>query len=62
MSPIASAYRRGAFAMVAGLATLLAAMITAPVDQVLGRWGLLGLGAAAGLLFLFLFHRDRLAP
>ena len=62
MSPIASAYRRGAFAMVAGLAMLLVAMITAPVDQLLGRWGLLGLAAAAGLLFLFLLRRvNRLA-
>lgn len=57
MFPIASAYRRGGFAMVAGMAALLFAMITGPVDALLGRGGLLGLATAAGILFLFFIRR-----
>ncbi len=47
MAPIRSAYRRGGFAMVAGFGTLPLAFVTAPVDALLGRWGLLGLAAAS---------------
>lgn len=54
MRPIASAYRRGGLSMVAGFATLLVSFITAPVDSLLGRWGLLGLTAVAGGLALWL--------
>lgn len=50
MRPIASAYRRGGLAMVAGFATLLVSFVTAPVDSFFGRPGLLGLvGVAGGL-------------
>lgn len=48
MRPIASAYRRGGLAMVAGFATLLVSFVTAPVDSLFGRGGLLGLTAVAG--------------
>lgn len=48
MRPIASAYRRGGLAMVAGFATLLVSFVTAPVDSLFGRWGLVGLTAVAG--------------
>ena len=48
LRPIASAYRRGGLAMVAGFATLLVSFVTAPVDSLFGRWGLLGLVAVAG--------------
>jgi hypothetical protein len=47
-APIQSAYRRGGFAMVAGFGTLLLTLITAPVDHIWGRWGLLGLAALCG--------------
>jgi len=59
MAPITSAYRRGAFAMVAGFGTLLLALVTAPVDSLLGRWGLLGLTAASVLFALILARRAR---
>ncbi len=48
MRPIASAYRRGGLAMVAGFATLLVSFVTAPVDSLFGRGGLVGLMAVAG--------------
>jgi hypothetical protein len=61
MRPIASAYRRGGLSMVAGFATLLVSFITAPVDSLLGRWGLLGLVALSAGLFLLLARRARTA-
>ena len=57
MAPIASAYRRGGFAMVTGFGTVLLALVTAPVDGFFGRWGLLALSGIAALLFLFLLRR-----
>lgn len=57
LAPIRSSYRRGGLAMVGGFATLLVSFITAPVDSLLGRWGLLGLAAVAVLLFAHLARR-----
>ncbi len=57
LKPIRSAYRRGGLAMVGGFAGLLFAFVTAPVDGVLGRWGLLGLAGVAGLWFLLLARK-----
>lgn len=57
MAPIASAYRRGGFAMVAGFGTLLLAFITAPVDSLFGRWGLLGLTGVATLIVVVVLRR-----
>ncbi len=59
MAPLVSSYRRGGLAMVAGFGTLLCSFITAPVDSLLGRWGLLGLTAVAGLLLLLLLRSVR---
>jgi hypothetical protein len=59
MAPIASAYRRGAFAMVAGFGSLVVAFVTAPVDSLLGRWGLLGLTAVAVLVAVVIARRAR---
>ncbi|HTS88340.1 MAG TPA: hypothetical protein VMG41_07585 [Gemmatimonadales bacterium] len=58
-APIASAYRRGGFAMAAGFATLLLSLLTAPVDHFFGRTGLLVLTAGAAGLFLFFLRRLR---
>ena len=57
MAPISSAYRRGGFAMVAGFGTLLLAFVTAPIDSLFGRWGLLCAAAVAALLILALLSR-----
>jgi hypothetical protein len=57
MAPIASAYRRGGFAMVAGFGTLLLSFVTAPIDSLFGRWGLLGVPAVAALLVLALLRQ-----
>jgi hypothetical protein len=59
MTPIASDYRRGGLAMVAGFGTLLLAFLTAPVDSLFGRWGLLGLTGLSALLCLLLLRRAR---
>ncbi len=59
MAPLVSSYRRGGLAMVAGFGTLLFSFITAPVDSLLGRWGLLGLAALAGLLLILLLRSVR---
>lgn len=62
MAPLVSSYRRGGLAMVAGFATLLCSFITAPVDSLFGRWGLLGLTALAGLALLLLLRSVRRPP
>jgi hypothetical protein len=61
MAAIASDYRRGGLAMVAGFGTLLLAFLTAPVDSLLGRWGLVSLTALCVLLYLVLLRRIRRA-
>ncbi len=54
LGPISSSYRRGGLAMVSGFATVLLMLVCIPINQVLGRTGLimlLGLsGATAALL------------
>lgn len=61
MAPITSAYRRGAFAMVSGFGTLVGSFVTAPVDSLFGRWGLLGLAAVSVLLSAVVARRARKA-
>lgn len=62
MAPIPSTYRRGGLAMVAGFGTLLLALVTAPVDKLLGPAGLLGLVALAALAFMVIVRRRRGRP
>jgi hypothetical protein len=62
MAAIASDYRRGGLAMVAGFGTLLLAFLTAPVDSLFGRWGLVSLTAVCVLLYLILLRRIRRTP
>jgi hypothetical protein len=53
LGPIQSAYRRGGLAMVSGFSTVLLMLICIPVNQLLGRTGLiilLGLSAIAAAL------------
>jgi len=54
-----SPLRRAAMAMAAGLGTILAAMLAAPLHQLAGRTGLLALAAVAlpGALWLLLVRR-----
>ena len=59
MAPIASTYRRGGFAMVAGFGTLLLAFVTAPVDSLFGRCGLLGLTGLAALIVVLVLRWTR---
>jgi len=65
MAPLASTYRRGGLAMVAGFATLVIAFVTAPVDSMLGRAGLVALAVLAGGLFVLMLRttlRHQSAP
>ena len=54
LRPVDSLYRRGAFSLVAGFASLVAALIAMPLDRAFGRMGLLALAAAAALDCLWL--------
>jgi hypothetical protein len=54
LKPVESLYRRGALSMVAGFASLVAALIAMPLDRSFGRMGLLALAAAAVLGCLWL--------
>ena len=47
--------------MKSNLKHLLVSFITAPVDSLLGRWGLLGLTALSAGLFLLMARRARTA-
>ena len=61
LKPVDSLYRRGAFSLVAGFASLVAALIAMPLDRAFGRSGLLTLAAAAvlGCLWLGRTHQPR---
>jgi branched-subunit amino acid permease len=59
LGPLGSAYRRGAFAMVAGFATPVVSLVTMPVEQLFGRIGLLTLAVVSTLSCLLLFRRAR---
>ena len=53
LDPIESAYRRGGLAMVSGFSSVLLMLICIPINQLLGRTGLiilLGLSATAAAL------------
>ena len=57
MRPLRNPYRRGGLAIVAGFATIVVMLLTVVVDQLAGRWGLLGLAAACVLGCLLLARR-----
>ncbi len=48
LTPLGS-YRQGGFTLIAAFATVLLALVTAPVDMLVGRFGLLGVALLAGL-------------
>jgi hypothetical protein len=62
MAPITSAYRRGGLAMVAAFGTLALSLVTAPVDSLLGRSGLLGLTLLTLVLFVVIIRRQGSRP
>lgn len=43
LAPLQSTWRQGGLGMVTAFATLVSSLLALPVDQYLGRWGLLGL-------------------
>ncbi len=54
LAPVGSTYRRGAFAVISGFATILTMLVCMPVDRLFGPPGLLallGVSAMAALLF-----------
>ena len=59
LGPIASDYRRGGLAMVSGFATVLLMLVCIPINQLLGRTGLIALLALSLLSATLLGRRAR---
>lgn len=59
LGPITSAYRRGGLAMVSGFSTVLLMLICIPINQVLGRTGLVVLLGLSGIAAVLLGRRAR---
>ena len=59
LGPIASTYRRGGLAMVSGFATVLLMLICIPINQLLGRTGLILLLALSAIATTLLGRRAR---
>ena len=59
LGPIASTYRRGGLAMVSGFATVLLMLICIPINQLLGRTGLILLLALSAIAATLLRRRAR---
>jgi len=59
LDPIASTYRRGGLAMVSGFSTVLLMLICIPINQLLGRIGLVVLLALSGIAAALLGRRAR---
>jgi hypothetical protein len=59
LAPIQSTYRRGALSIVCAFATVLAMLICIPVNQLLGRTGLMILLVSSGIMAGVLGHRAR---
>ena len=59
LTPIDSAYRRGGLSMVSSFATVILMLVTMPLNQAVGRAGLLGLTAVAAAAGLLLARRAR---
>jgi DMSO/TMAO reductase YedYZ heme-binding membrane subunit len=59
LHPIASDYRRGGLAMVSGFSTVLLMLICIPINQLLGRTGLIILLALSGIVAAILGRRAR---
>lgn len=59
LDPISSPYRRGGLAMVSGFATVLLMLVCIPINQLLGRVGLLILLGLSGITAALLARRAR---
>jgi hypothetical protein len=59
LEPISSLYRRGGLAMVSGFATVLLMLVCIPINQLLGRVGLVSLLALSGLAAALLARRAK---
>jgi hypothetical protein len=59
LGPIESAYRRGGLAMVSGFSTVLLMLICIPVNQLLGRTGLIVLLVLSAIAAALLGRRAR---
>jgi hypothetical protein len=59
LDPIASAYRRGGLAMVSGFSTVVLMLICIPINQLLGRTGLIVLLALSAIAAALLGRRAR---
>jgi hypothetical protein len=59
LEPVASTYRRGGLSIVSAFATVLLMLICIPVNQLLGRSGLLGLLGLCAITAVMLARQAR---
>jgi hypothetical protein len=59
LGPVTSAYRRGGLAMVSGFATVVLMLVCIPINQSLGRAGLLALLGSTGIMAALLARRAK---
>lgn len=59
LAPLTAAWRRGVFAMISAIATVIAALAATPVDFYFGRSGLLATSISAGVLSLLVLYASR---
>jgi hypothetical protein len=57
LAPIGSTWRQGGLSMVAAFTTIVVSLLAAPVDALLGRWGLVGLAGLAAWAGVRTFRR-----
>lgn len=57
VAPIRNPWRQGMLAIIAGMGSFALALVTQPVDRLLGRAGLIGVVVIAGALSVYLARR-----
>ncbi len=62
LGPVGSTYRRGAFSVISGFATILAMLVCMPVDRLFGPPGLLALVTGSAVAAILLARRARRLP
>jgi hypothetical protein len=62
VSPLRHPWRQGMLSIIAALGSFALALVTQPVDRMLGRPGLIGLALVAGIVTLLLARRLRGRP
>jgi hypothetical protein len=59
VAPLRHPWRQGMLSIIAGFGSFALALVTQPIDRLLGRPGLLGLAVVAGIASILLARRLR---